>query len=383
MTNNKLIVVSPLGYTGIAYYDYSLCQSLSDCNLDVTLCTSDRWFLNNYNNKFKIIQLYKRCSGDKSKVIKGINYIISSFKIFLFIIKHKFMVAHFQILELPIIDCGLIISLKLLGIKIVLTQHDINHYKSNSLSKLINNLIFKCCDSIIVHKAINKVKFNKANNIEEKIISVVPHGGYEYFIDSYLTKESARNKLKLNQTDKIILFFGNIIHIKGLHVLIDALPLIKGEINNINLVIAGRVCDNINPKSISKHIQKNKVENNVTLNLGFIPDKDVASFYFASDLVILPYLEISESGVYKYAQTCGIPVVCSNLDEFQDSILHDQNGFLFNKNNSNDLANVIIDIFINDKINKFKRKDGKTRNSWVEISRQTKSIYLNVYNKKI
>ena len=117
--------------------------------------------------------------------------------------------------------------------------------------------------------------------------------------------------------------------------------------------------------------------------MGFIPDKDVASFYFASDLVILPYLEISESGVYKYAQTCGIPVVCSNLDEFQDSILHDQNGFLFNKNNSNDLANVIIDIFKNDKINKFKRKDGKTRNSWVEISRQTKSIYLNVYNKKI
>ena len=33
------------------------------------------------------------------------------------------MVVHFQILELPIIDCGLIISLKLLGIKIVLTQH--------------------------------------------------------------------------------------------------------------------------------------------------------------------------------------------------------------------------------------------------------------------
>ena len=363
----------------MAYYDYSLCQSLSECNLDVTLCTSDKWFLNNYNNKFKIIQLYKKCSGDKYKIIKGINYIISSFKIFIFIIKHKFMIVHFQILELPIIDCGLIVSLKLFGKKIVFTPHDINHYKSNLLIRLTNKLVYKFCDSIIVHKKLNKEKLTKTNNINKNIISVVPHGGYEYFIGSYLKKDFAREKLNLNQKDKIILFFGNIIHIKGLHVLIDAMPLIKGKINDINLVIAGKTCDNINPQSIRKHIQRNNVENNITLNLGFIPDRDVSSYYFASDLVILPYLEISESGVYKYAQTCGIPVVCSNLDEFQDSIFNDQSGFLFDRNSSNDLANVIIDIFINDKINKFKRKDRKKKNSWFDISKQTKSIYLNIH----
>ena len=98
---------------------------------------------------------------------------------------------------------------------------------------------------------------------------------------------------------------------------------------------------------------------------------------FASDLVVLPYLEISESGVYKYAQTCRIPVLCSDIDEFKESIIEDKNGFMFKRNDYKDLAKSVIEIISSGKLQESGGNiiNSKNKNSWADIARNTATLY--------
>ena len=55
VSTGGVAVISPLGYTGLAYYDYSLCQSLAEQGIDVDLYSSDRWILDSHQPFFRVI----------------------------------------------------------------------------------------------------------------------------------------------------------------------------------------------------------------------------------------------------------------------------------------------------------------------------------------
>jgi len=375
--NNSILVVSPLGYTGLAYYDYSLCQSLSEIGFNIQLCTSDKWLLGSYNNKFKIVKLYKKCSGNISKIRKGINYIISSINICKYIIKKNIQIVHYQILEFPIIDLMIMALLKMIGRTIIYTPHDLIPNKQYYFKQNITNWIYSISDEIIVHKKINKEYLLKQDRINQNKINVIPHGGYEYFVDNTITKEKARKILHLKSNLKIISYCGNITRIKGLHLLLEAMPIIYEKVSNIHLLIAGKPHMSFPKDTIIKQINMLSIKDLVTFNLEFIENNIFTQFYMASDLVILPYLRIYESGILKYAQTCKIPVLCSDLPEFKESMTEGETGYLFKTNDHYDLANSIIDIFNKDKLSRIKKTYNKSvdKLSWQPIACKTKIIY--------
>lgn len=334
----KIIVISPLGYTGLAYYDYSLCQSLSKLGINIELCTSDQWILSSYKNTFKLTYIYKRCSGNVSKIIKGFNYFKASVNVLIHAICIKASIVHFQIIEIPAIDLCLMAVLKLCGKKVVYTPHDIGHNKNFPLNKIIISYIYLIVDRIIVHKKANLDTIVKEFGINTKKIFIVSHGGYEYFVNYSITKMEARIKLGYSQDHKILLFFGNIKPDKGLEILIKSLPLLRKEIQNLKLLIAGKVCGGIKEDAVRNIIEKEGVSDLVNINFGFIPVEKIEYFYMASDIVVLPYRKVSESGVVRFAQTCGKAVLCSDLEEFKDTVFHGKTGYLFNNGDHTDLA---------------------------------------------
>ena len=198
-----------MGYTGLAYYDYSLCQSLTANGMDVELCTSDNWILDSHKNEFSLIPLYKRCSGDINKVKKGWNYVISSARILMHVLNRRVMIVHFQIVELPMIDLCLMILLKLFGRRVVFTPHDIIYKRKFHLRKVITFLQYRIADRIIVHKKVNVETIVNGFNINPGKIRIIPHGGYEYFVNGKVTKRYARMFLGLKENYKVILVFGN------------------------------------------------------------------------------------------------------------------------------------------------------------------------------
>lgn len=377
----KTLIISPLGYTGLAYYDYSLCQSLAERGVDVELATSDRWILGAYGNNFKLSKLFKRCSGDMSKTTKGINYIISSLRVFLHAVRGRFDVVHYQIVEFPAVDLMSMLLMKLSGKRVVYTPHDIVHNKKYLLNAFLTNMLYKTADRIVVHKQANKDTLVDIFGVKPEKIRIIPHGGYEYFVDKSVTRKDARKALGLDEDCRLALFFGNIRPGKGIDVLIDALSMVKGKVDNLKVVIAGRPCAGITEDWIRRELEEKGASGFVILRLGFISDKDTPLYYMASDVVALPYTEVSESGVLRYAQTCGRPVVCSDLKEFQDSVIDGQTGYVFKNRDAKDLALRLIHAFFDpnlEKVGENAKKFLEDNYSWKKIAALTEELYSEI-----
>jgi len=126
---------------------------------------------------------------------------------------------------------------------------------------------------------------------------------------------------------------------KGLPVLLDALPFISRFIPDIRVLIAGpgdseEVLAKVDPQL------RNRVE-----FLGKISEKDKADFLASVSLYIAPNTGGESFGIIlAEAMAGGAAVVASDIPAFADVLGNGQYGVLFESENSEDLAKVIIDL---------------------------------------
>ena len=244
-------------------------------------------------------------------------------------------------------------------------------------------------DGIIVHTQFSlgllKKKFGKYlfNKIQIEMI-------YGFDLDytqlncKKNNKISSRKRLGLPIDKKIILFFGQIKRIKNLELIIKALSKIREEDSNIVLVIAGKIWKD-DFKFYQDLIDKFNLEQNIIKRIEFINNEDVQYYFHASDLFILPYRIIYNSGVLVKGMSYSCPVLCSDLPVFKEFINDGHNGFLFTENNISSLKNKILKIFENDTDLDLIGLNGKNtiikRFNFNEISSKYTSFYKNVLSK--
>ena len=126
---------------------------------------------------------------------------------------------------------------------------------------------------------------------------------------------------------------------KGLPVLLDALPIISRFIPDIRVLIAGpgdseEVLEKVNPQL------RNRVE-----FLGKISEADKADFLASVSLYIAPNTGGESFGIIlAEAMAGGATVVASDIPAFSDVLGNGQFGALFESENSESLAKVVIDL---------------------------------------
>jgi phosphatidylinositol alpha-mannosyltransferase len=126
---------------------------------------------------------------------------------------------------------------------------------------------------------------------------------------------------------------------KGLPVLLDALPIISRFIPDIRVLIAGpgdseEVLAKVDPQL------RNRVE-----FLGKISEEDKADFLASVSLYIAPNTGGESFGIIlAEAMAGGAAVVASDIPAFADVLGNGQYGALFESENSENLAKVIIDL---------------------------------------
>jgi len=130
---------------------------------------------------------------------------------------------------------------------------------------------------------------------------------------------------------------------KGLPVLLDALPIISRFISDIRVLIAGpgdseEVLEKVDPQL------RDRVE-----FLGKISEEDKADFLASVSLYIAPNTGGESFGIIlAEAMAGGATVVASNIPAFADVLGDGQYGALFESENSENLAKVIIDLLRDD-----------------------------------
>jgi glycosyltransferase involved in cell wall biosynthesis len=158
---------------------------------------------------------------------------------------------------------------------------------------------------------------------------LVEHPLYDNF-GSIISKSEARKYLNLDETDKIILFFGFIRKYKGLDLLLEAMHILQSdaaaEVAGLKLLIAGEFYDD--EKYYLELISKWNLQHSVLLKTGFIPDKDVPYYFCAADAVVQPYRNATQSGVTPLSYHFEKPMIVTNVGGLPALVPHRKTGLV-------------------------------------------------------
>ncbi|HEX9972247.1 MAG TPA: glycosyltransferase, partial [bacterium] len=190
----------------------------------------------------------------------------------------------------------------------------------------------------------------------------VPHPVYELFSKSF-DKSEARKQLNLQENENVILFFGYVRKYKGLHVLLDAIPKVLEE-TNVKLLVAGEFYDD--EQGYRDQIQRLGISDSVSIFADYIPNEEVGLYYSAADVVVLPYISATQSGIVQIAYNYDKPVITTNVGGLPEVIDEGKTGFIVPSEDVAALAKSIVHFFkIKDKIDFSKNiSEYKKQFSW-------------------
>jgi D-inositol-3-phosphate glycosyltransferase len=297
--------------------------------------------------------------------------------------------------KFPYIERTLLnVYLKTLGKKIVFTAHNVDDQERNGKTNLFNKIslmfLYNIVDNILVHTPKMKLELIEEFGIAKEKITVVPHGINDVIPEARVTRLEAKQQLGYSSNEKILLFFGNIAPYKGLEDLIRALAELIDEDDRFRLVIAGPVKDKDCEgywQELEKIIKDLRLSDYVRKEVRFIPDEDVGVFFKASDVSVLPYKRIYQSGVLLLSYRQGLPVIAADVGSLREDIVEGQTGLIFRAGNPADLTAKIRAYFVSDLFRELEstgqriREYGDNRFSWEKNVDSTFAVYKSLLKK--
>jgi glycosyltransferase involved in cell wall biosynthesis len=235
------------------------------------------------------------------------------------------------------------------GKMVILTAHNVNTAKRDCHDSAWNRatlrIQYRLCSRIFVHTAKMKRELVETFSIEDDRVTVIPFGVNTVIPKTALNREAARMRLGLPDDAKVILFFGNIAPYKGLDVLAAAFAVLKNRDTSYHLVVAGDVkpgCE-VHFARVERSLRET---NGTILHTGrFIPDTEVEVHFKAADVLVLPYIDIFQSGVLFLAYAFGVAVVATDVGSLRDSIQEGVTGSICRPGDPDDLARVVDNYF--------------------------------------
>jgi len=225
--------------------------------------------------------------------------------------------------------------------KILFICHNVAEHEANFLKTVVSRFVLSQGDCFIVHSGQEKENLKALTG--KSRITVTLHPTYDVFNTAAMPKTSAREKLGLSD-EKIILFFGFVRRYKGLPYLIEALPLILARLK-VRLLIVGEFWED--KKRCLHLIRKMGVEQHVTVIDRYVPNEDMPGYFYASDLVILPYTSVTGSGLLQLAYAFGRPVVTTTIGDFPEIVADKKTGFLVAPRSAKGIADAVVDFYEN------------------------------------
>ena len=174
-----------------------------------------------------------------------------------------------------------------------------------------------------------------------------PHPVYSHF-GAKTDRTAARQRLGLAPDKNILLFFGFIRTYKGLDLLIRSMALLPGE---FELVIAGECYGNFD--DYEKLIHGTGVADRVHRHIRYIDSREVADFFSAADLCILPYSSATQSGIVQLAFNFDLPCIVTDVGGLAEMIEDDVTGRVLHERKPEALAELVRTSFRDDSLQRF------------------------------
>lgn len=208
---------------------------------------------------------------------------------------------------------SLITVSKNMGLKVLYTFHDVEPFEDYAGGLELLKTFYNLCDFATVggknefNKLVENYGFNKNK------LKIAPHGVYKIFDFHKFDRTSSRQHLGIPEDAKVLLNFGIYRPYKGFDDTIKAMPAILEKNPKAYLYISSglRLFKNID--HLKKLVSDLHLEKHVKLNFEFVSSNEIEPIFKAADLVVLPYKQVSQSGILNISYYFKKPMIVSNL----------------------------------------------------------------------
>lgn len=207
---------------------------------------------------------------------------------------------------------------RLLAGRYAMTVHNLlPHDNHNARSALLSRAIYRTAAVCMVHTPRMRAALAADFGVDPERIVVAEHGIDRLLPATPASRAAMRTRLKLGDTDRLILFFGNLSPYKGIDVLLDAFSQIDPGLS-VRLLIAGRCRSSALRAALRSQIEASPRRTAIDWLEGYIAAADVAPIFHAADVLAMPYRHIDQSGVVFMALATGLRVVASDVGSLRD-----------------------------------------------------------------
>jgi glycosyltransferase involved in cell wall biosynthesis len=379
----KVAIIDPSAFT--PQYDHCLANTLSKKGCKVVLASTLlprelRGKETNYQYWEHFYRLGSKLPKSKIRTyIKGLEHPLDMIRLIKQLRCFSPDVIHFQWLPFPAIDNLFLTKFREIA-PLVLTVHDtepFNNAPSSKLQLLGFQSALRCFDHYIVHTQYSKLALEKQLEIPAQRISVIPHGVFSYYKE-IISKMEPPSQWAQSVGKKKILFFGVLKPYKGVDVLLRAFAHLPKEISkDAVLQIVGYPKMPVGP--LKDLTQRLGIENQVLWDLRYLEESEVAAYFASSDVVVLPYRRIDQSGVLMIAIAFCIPIIATNVGGIAEIIKNRTHGILVEPDNVKALAQALEYILSDDNTREQMKKalqDLSTGElSWESVAKKTMCVY--------
>lgn len=260
--------------------------------------------------------------------------------------------------------------------RLVLTIHNVYPHDMDDVRKRSYNERFrKACsliDAFIVHTKISKEDVIREFGLSAEKVHVCCHGVFEpkgITISSDFRKDG-----KLH-----ILQFGGQSYYKGTDLLVDAVCKLDEERKKrLETHIVGGIS-----QSFLTELKAKDIDSIITWKAYFLTDEELYQEINAADLIVLPYRNISQSGVLLLSIFFGKLIICSDLPSFKETMHGDEDigldDSLFFKSEEVDSLRELLKKYIDGSIDEEAVRKRimhlKSQYSWQSAAKATMKVY--------
>lgn len=248
--------------------------------------------------------------------------------------------------------------------KVICLVDNLIPHEKHFFDKLFTNYFVRGIDGFVT---MSQSVFDDVLDLKiEKPITLTPHPMFDNFGVS-MDREIALKTIDLDPEYRYFLYFGLIRGYKGLDLLLDAFAHAEFRKHKIKLIIAGEFYEDSAP--YMAQIEKYNLKDHLVMKTEFIPNDLVASYFCASDLVVLPYKDATQSGVTQIAYHFSKPMLVTNVGGLPEIVPHSICGYVVEPTIES-ITDALIDFLQNEKKDSFNEglEKEKERFQWDKMT---------------
>jgi beta-1,4-mannosyltransferase len=191
---------------------------------------------------------------------------------------------------------GLLAVAKTLKTKVIWTVHNVEmHSSANSVLEIFfTKQLLRRVDRVTTFN--HYIKSYLETHYSAQDVHIMRQGRYESAMTpEAVTPQDQRKRFGVNDGDFVLLFFGNLMHYKGVDLAVEAVKSIGRS--NVKLIIAGSSKNEPEYGLMLRELSTGPGSEGIILLDEFISDDEIPGLFGMAHYAIYPYRKISNSGV--------------------------------------------------------------------------------------